>query len=243
MTDNRYDAVIIGGGVIGSAIARELSRYELHTCLLEKTEDVCSGTSKANSAIVHAGYDAKPGSKKAELNVKGNAMMGELARDLEFEFKRNGSLVLCFADEDMPKLAELYQRGLRNGVDVEILSGDAVRKMEPNITNEVVAALWAPTGGIVCPFGLTIALAENACDNGVEFKFNTEVTAIEKAEEGYILKTTNGDVFAKTVINAAGLYSDVIHNMVSETKLHITPRKGDYCLLLYRADSSHPFWV
>ena len=231
MTDNRYDAVIIGGGVIGSAIARELSRYDLHTCLLEKTEDVCSGTSKANSAIVHAGYDAKPGSKKAELNVKGNQMMGELARDLEFEFKRNGSLVLCFADEDMPKLGELYQRGLKNGVDVKIISGDEVRKMEPNITNEVVAALWAPTGGIVCPFGLTIALAENACDNGVEFKFNTEVTAIEKAEDGYVLKTTGGDIATKTVINAAGVYSDAIHNMVSADKLHITPRKGDYCLL------------
>ena len=155
MTDNRYDAVIIGGGVIGSAIARELSRYELHTCLLEKTEDVCSGTSKANSAIVHAGYDAHPGSKKAELNVKGNAMMGDLARDLEFEFKRNGSLVLCFADEDMPKLGELYQRGLKNGVDVKIISGDEVRKMEPNITDEVVAALCtegSPSASIVRVF-------------------------------------------------------------------------------------------
>ena len=215
MMDNRYDAVIIGGGVIGSAIARELSRYDLRACLVEKTEDVCSGTSKANSAIVHAGYDAHPGSKKAELNVKGNAMMGDLARDLEFEFKRNGSLVLCFADEDMPKLGELYSRGLKNGVDVKILSGDEVRKMEPNITGEVVAALWAPTGGIVCPFGLTIALAENACDNGVEFKFNTEVKAIEKTEDGYVLKTNNGDVLTKTVINAAGIYSDAIHNMVS----------------------------
>ena len=237
MADIRYDAVVIGGGVIGCAIARELSRYEMSVCLVEKTEDVCSGTSKANSAIVHAGYDAKPGSKKAELNVKGNAMMGDLARDLEFEFKRNGSLVLCFADEDMPKLGELYQRGLKNGVDVKILSGDEVRKMEPNITGEVVAALWAPTGGIVCPFGLTIALAENACDNGVEFRFNTAVENIEKAEDGYVLKTNNGDIAAKTVINAAGVYSDAIHNMVSETKLHITPRKGDYCLLDKEAGS------
>ena len=231
MINTKYDAVIVGGGVIGSAIARELSRYALSVCLIEKEEDVCSGTSKANSAIVHAGYDAKPGSLKAQLNVKGNAMMDELSRDLEFEFKRNGSLVLCFADEDIPKLAELYQRGLKNGVDVRLISGDEARKMEPNLTDEVVAALHAPTGGIVCPFGLTIALAENAADNGVEFAFNTAVTNIKKGENGYIVETTNGTVEATAVINAAGVYSDVIHNMVSEKKLHITPRKGDYCLL------------
>ena len=231
MINTKYDAVIIGGGVIGSAIARELSRYALSVCLIEKEEDVCSGTSKANSAIVHAGYDAKPGSLKAKLNVQGNAMMDELSRDLEFEFKRNGSLVLCFADEDMPKLAELYQRGLKNGVDVRLISGDEARKMEPNLTDEVVAALHAPTGGIVCPFGLTIALAENAADNGVEFVFNTAVTNITKGENGYVVETTSGTVEATAVINAAGVYSDAIHNMVSDKKLHITPRKGDYCLL------------
>ena len=232
MIDSRYDAVVIGGGVVGCAVARELARYNLSACLLEKEEDVCSGTSKANSAIVHAGFDAVPGTKKAEFNVKGNQMMDELARDLEFEFKRNGSVVLCFADEDMPKLAALYQRGLKNGVEgLEIVSGDKIREMEPNITDEVVAALVAPTGGIVCPFGLTIALAENAADNGVEFKFNTAVKDIKKVDDGYVIETNNGEIFAKTVINAAGVYSDEIHNMVSETKLHITPRKGDYCLL------------
>lgn len=232
MIDSRYDAVVIGGGVVGCAVARELARYNLSACLLEKEEDVCSGTSKANSAIVHAGFDAVPGTKKAEFNVKGNQMMDELARDLEFEFKRNGSVVLCFADEDMPKLAALYQRGLKNGVGgLEIVSGDKIREMEPNITDEVVAALVAPTGGIVCPFGLTIALAENAADNGVEFKFNTAVKNIKKVDGGYVIETNNGEIFGKTVINAAGVYSDEIHNMVSETKLHITPRKGDYCLL------------
>ena len=232
MIGNRYDAVIIGGGVVGAAIAREISRYELNVCLLEKAEDVCSGTSKANSAIVHAGFDAVPGTKKAEFNVKGNEMMDELARDLEFEFKRNGSVVLCFAEEDLPKLQELYDRGIANGVkNLEIVSGDKIRELEPNVTDTVVAALLAPTGGIVCPFGLTIALAENAADNGVEFKFNTEVTGVKKDAEGYVLETNNGEVYTKTVINAAGVYSDEIHTMVSETKLKITPRKGDYCLL------------
>ncbi len=230
--EKQFDTVVIGGGVVGCAVARELAKYELSVCLLEKEEDVCSGTSKANSAIVHAGFDAVPGTKKAEFNVKGNAMMDALAADLEFEFKRNGSVVLCFADEDMPKLAELYQRGLKNGVEgLEIVSGDKMRELEPNVTDEVVAALVAPTGAIVCPFGLTIALAENAADNGVEFQFNTAVENVKKADGGYIIETGRGEIFAKTVVNAAGVYSDVIHNMVSEKKLHINPRKGDYCLL------------
>lgn len=233
MTEKSYDVIIIGGGVVGAAAARELSRYELSVCLLEKEEDVCSGTSKANSAIVHAGFDALPGTLKAKFNVQGNAMMDELAQELSFEFKRNGSLVLCFSDEDMPKLGELYRRGLQNGVpNLQILTGNDVRKMEPNLTDEVVAALYAPTGGIVCPFGLTVALAENACDNGAEFRFNTEVLDIRRnAENGYEIDTTDGTYTAKYVVNAAGVHSDEIHNMVSGKKLHITPRKGDYCLL------------
>lgn len=232
MNGNTYDVVIIGGGVIGSSIARALSKYECRTVLLEKEEDVCSGTSKANSAIVHAGYDAKTGSLKAKLNVKGNAMMGDLSKELDFDFKRNSSLVLCFAQEDLPALQALYERGVANGVpDISILTGDEVRKMEPNVSGEVVAALYAPTGGIVCPFGLTIALAENACDNGVEFVFNTKAEKIEKTTEGYRVITNNGVFETKYVVNAAGVYSDEIHNMVSEKKLHIVPRRGEYCLL------------
>ncbi len=232
MENKIYDTVIIGGGVVGSAIARELSRYKLSVCLLEKTEDVCSGTSKANSAIVHAGFDAYVGSKKAEFNVKGNRMMGKLAEELNFEFKRNGSVVLCFSEDDMPKLYELYERGIKNGVeDMEIVSGDKLRELEPNISDEVVGALVAHTGGIVCPFGLTVALAENAFENGVEFKFDSEVVDIKKGFDGYTVVTNNGDIAAKTIVNAAGLYSDKIHNMVCSEKLHINPRKGDYCLL------------
>ena len=227
-----YDETIIGGGVTGSAIARELSRYDLRVCLVEKEEDVCSGTSKANSAIVHAGYDAAPGSLKAKLKVEGNRIMGKLSEELDFDFKRNGSMVLCFSEEDLPALKELCERGVANGVpDIRIISGDEARKMEPNLSDEVVAAIYAPTGGIVCPFGLTIALAENACDNGVEFKFLTEVEKIETAEGGYRLITDKGEIKTRFVVNAAGVYADAFHNMVCEDKIHIVPRKGDYCLL------------
>ena len=233
MSGLQYDVTIIGGGVTGAAVARELSRYQLKTCLVEKTEDVCSGTSKANSAIVHAGYDAAEGSMKAKMNVEGNRMMGDLSKELDFPFRRNGSLVLCFAEEDRPALQALYERGVANGVpDLKIISGDEVRGMEPNVTDEVVAALFAPTGGIVCPFNLTIALAENACDNGVEFKFLTEVTDVTKIEGGYKLAVKGKeDITTRFVVNAAGVYADVFHNMVSDDKIKIVPRKGDYCLL------------
>jgi glycerol-3-phosphate dehydrogenase len=232
MKELNYDAAIIGGGVTGCAIARELSRYDMSICVIEREEDVCSGTSKANSAIVHAGYDAVPGSNKAIFNVEGNRIMEELSKELDFPFKRNGSFVLCFSEDDRPALNALYEKGVKNGVPgLSILSGDEVRAMEPNVTDEVVAALYAPTGGIVCPFGLTIALAENACDNGVEFLFNTEVKEIRKGENGYDLETEDQIIHAAYVINAAGVYADVFHNMVSEEKIHITPRKGDYCLL------------
>ena len=227
-----YDVTVIGGGVTGCAVARELSRYELSVCLVEKEEDVCSGTSKANSAIVHAGYDAVTGSLKAKLNVEGNRVMGELAEELDFDFKRNGSMVLCFAEEDIPSLKALYERGVANGVpDIQLISGEEARRMEPNLSEEVVAAIYAPTGGIVCPFGLTIALAENACENGVEFKFLTAVKAIEPIEGGYRLVTDKGEIKTNYVVNAAGVYADVFHNMVCEDKIHIIPRKGDYCLL------------
>ncbi len=227
-----YDVIIIGAGVSGAASARELSRYKVNACVLEKEEDVCCGTSKANSAIVHAGYDAANGSLMAKLNVRGNEIMGELAKELDFPFKRNGSLVICRAEEDMPNLQALYERGIKNGVkDLRIINKEEVLEIEPNITDDVVAALYAPTGGIVCPFNLNIALAENANVNGVEFKFNTEVLDIKKTDEGFELQTNNGVYKAKYVVNAAGVYADKFHNMVSEKKIHITPRRGDYCLL------------
>ncbi|MDD3404258.1 MAG: NAD(P)/FAD-dependent oxidoreductase [Hespellia sp.] len=227
-----YDVMIIGAGVSGAAAARELSRYKVNACVVEKAEDVCCGTSKANSGIVHAGYDAVAGSLMAKLNVEGNEMMGDLAKELDFPFQREGSLVVCLQEENRPGLQELYDRGVQNGVkDMRILERGEVLQMEPNISEEVVAALYAPTAGIVCPFGLNIAMAENAYTNGVEFKFNTEVKQIEKIDGGYRLVTDKGDFETKCVVNAAGVYADVFHNMVSGKKIHITPRRGDYQLL------------
>ncbi len=227
-----YDVVIVGAGVVGAAIARELSRYELCVCVLEKEEDVCAGTSKANSGIVHAGYDAVPGSWKARMNARGSALMPELAEKLDFPYRKNGSLVLCFSEEDEPRLEALYERGLKNGVkDLRIISGDEVRAMEPNLSEEVVAALYAPTGAIVCPFGLTIALAENAAANGVEFRFLTAVEKIEKMSGGYAVTTDRGTVTAKYIVNAAGVRADILHNMVSSRRLCITPRRGEYVLM------------
>lgn len=232
MGNKDWDVIVIGGGVIGCAIARELARYDLKICVLEKEEDVCAGTSKANSAIIHAGYDAEPGSLKAQMNVEGNSRMEELSKELDFEFKRNGSLVVCFSEAELPALWALYGRGQENGVPgLRILSGGEARAMEPNLSEHTAAALYAPTGGIVCPFGLTIALAENACDNGVDFRFLTEVLDIETFAGGYLIKTNRGIFHSRYVVNAAGVYADAIHNMVSERKLHITPRKGEYCLL------------
>ena len=227
-----YDVIIIGAGVSGAATARELSRYKVKACVIEKEEDVCCGTSKANSAIVHAGYDAAAGSLMAKLNVRGNQMMEQLAKDLDFPFKKNGSLVVCLHEEDMPNLQALYDRGVANGVkDLRILNQEELRAMEPNISDDAYAALYAPTAGIVCPFNLNIAMAENACVNGVEFKFDTEVTGLHPIEGGWSIETNQGTFETKYVVNAAGVYADKLHNMVSAKKIHITPRRGDYCLL------------
>ncbi len=230
--NNMYDVVIIGAGVSGSASARELSRYKLNVCVVEKEEDVCCGTSKANSAIVHAGFDAEAGSLMAKLNVEGSQMMEGLSKELDFHYKNNGSLVVCLHEEEKPNLQDLYDRGVKNGVkDLRIIDREELVALEPNISDEAVAALYAPTGGIVCPFGMNIAFAENAATNGVEFKFDTEVTGLEKKDGSWVIKTSQGDIETKYVVNAAGVYADKFHNMVSGKKLHITPRRGDYCLL------------
>lgn len=228
-----YDIIIIGAGVTGSSVARELSRYNANICVLEKGEDVCTGTSKANSAIVHAGFDAAEGSMMAKMNVRGNEMMTQLAEDLDIPFKRNGAMVVCIHKEALDGLKTLYDRGIANGVkELRILNREEALEMEPNLSENVQGALYAPTSGIICPFILNIAMAENAAENGVEFRFNTQVEDIKADADGiWHLRTNNGEYTAKYVINAAGVYADIIHNMVSENKIHITPRRGDYCLL------------
>ena len=228
-----YDVIIIGAGVSGSAIARELSRFDANVCVLEKCEDVCEGTSKANSAIVHAGFDAESGSLMAKLNVRGNEMMDDLCRDLDIPFKRNGSMVVCIHKEALPGLQELYDRGVANGVKgLKILNRQEALEMEPNLADEVEGALYAPTGGIICPFKLCIAMAENANVNGVDFRFNTKVERIESDDKGlWHIHTNNGEYITRYVVNAAGVHSGVIHNM------EIIPRRGDYCLLDKEAGS------
>lgn len=227
-----YDVVVIGAGVTGCAIARELSKYEANIVVIERESDVCEGTSKANSAIIHAGFDAKPGTLKAKFNVLGSKMMSEICKKLDIPFKQNGSMVLCFDDERVNELEELKNRGIKNGVEnLEILSRDEAIKIEPALADNVKAVLYAPTGGIICPFHMTIAFAENAADNDVEFRFNEEVINITKESDIYKIETARGVLYTKTVINAAGVYADKLHNMVSKTKLNIVARRGEYCLM------------
>lgn len=226
-----FDVVIIGAGVIGCNVARELSKYDLKICVLEKGSDVAVGTTKANSAIVHAGHDAKPGTLKAKLNKLGNSMFQNLSEELDFPFKRNGSLVVCFDEKDIPKLQELKERGEENEIEgLRILNKQEVFEMEPHLNSNIVAALYAPTGGIVCPYEMTIALAENAFVNGVKFNFNCEVLDIIKEQEIFTVHTNSGDIQTKLIINAAGLNSDTINNMISNNKINIIARKGEYCL-------------
>ena len=226
-----FDVTIVGAGVIGCSIARELSKYNLKVCVLEKGPDVATGTSKANSGIVHGGHDATPGTLKAKLNVRGNEMFDKLIEELDFPFKRNGSLVLCFDESEKDGLQKLLEKGQKNGVpNLEIIGKEKILEMEPNVNDDVVGALYVPTGGIVCPYEMTIAMAENAYTNGVEFKFETEVKNVVKKENGFTLETSKGNVETNLVINAAGLFSDDLNNMVSKNKIEIIARKGEYCL-------------
>lgn len=227
-----YDIIVIGAGVVGTCIARELSKYQADVCVIDKADDVASGTSKANSGIVHAGYDCKPGTLMAKLNVRGNELLYQLAEELDFPIKKNGSLIVCTIESERGKLDVLLDQANKNGVpDARIVEKDELLKMEPNLTPNAVAALYVPTGGIICPFNLAIAMGENAAVNGVEFKFETEVKNIVKKDGYYELDTNKGPLEAKIVVNAAGVYADVMHNMVSEKKMKIVARKGEYLLM------------
>ena len=227
-----FDVLIIGAGAVGCAAARELSKYKLSVCVADKESDVCEGTTKANSAIVHAGFDAEPGTLKAKLNVRGSEMMEELSQKLDFAYKRNEAFVLCFDEAQQDGLKTLLERGEKNGVKgLSIISGIEARSLEPALTDEVVSALRAETSAIVCPFEMTLAFAENAYANGVEFRLSEEVRSIEKTDEGFRVRTSKGEIEAKLIINAAGVYADRIHSMVSSRPMKITPRRGEYMLM------------
>ena len=228
-----YDVAIIGSGIVGASIFRELTKYNLKVVVLEKENDVSMGSSKANSAIVHAGYDPEPGTLMAKYNVEGNKMFDKLCKDLSVPFKRNGSLILAFNDEDLETIKALEERGNINGVEgLKILSKEEVLSLEPHLNEEVIGALYAPTGGIVGIYELTIALMENGIDNGGELRLNSKVVNIEKNDENFKIFLENDDIIeTKFVVNAAGLHSDEIHAMVAEKDFHIVPRKGEYFLL------------
>lgn len=226
------DIIVIGAGVVGCSIARELSKYNLDVLVVEKNSDVSEGISKGNSGIVHAGYNEKIGTLKAKLNIEGNKIFDDLSRDLQFPFKRNGAFILAFSDEDMNILESLKENGEKLGVEgLEILTREEALNIEPNLNKEIVGVLNVKTSGIVSPYEMTIALAENAAENGVEFKLNSKVTNIEKISEGYKVTLNNREVVnGKIIINASGLEGAFLNNLVSMSKREINPVKGEYCL-------------
>lgn len=228
-----FDVVIIGAGIMGAATAYELAKYDLKVKVLEKEHDVSNGTSKANSGIVHAGYDAKEGTLMAKYNALGNSMYEELCKEIDAPFKRTGSLVLAFSEEDREHLKLLYDRGIKNGIPgIKILEKEEVFEMEPNVSKEVVAALYAPTAGVTGPWEVTIKMLENAAINGVDIETDAKVKNVEKIENGYKITLDDGREYeTRVVVNAAGLYADEINNMVSSKKIKITPRAGEYYLL------------
>lgn len=227
-----YDIVVIGAGVVGAMVARTLSKYNLNICILEKENDVAMGATKANSAIVHAGFDASTGSLKAKLNVRGSQMMEAICDELGVKYQNNGSLVIGFHDEDRQMLHTLLDRGIQNGVaDLRIVEQAELKTLEPNISEEAICALYAPTGAIVCPYELTIAAIGNAMDNGADLKCNFKVCHINKIEDGYEICAEGDCVRAKVIINCAGLYSDEIAKLAGDHSFDVHPRKGEYILL------------
>lgn len=226
-----YDVIIIGAGVIGASIARELARYKAKVLVLEKENDVGNVSSMANSAIVHSGYDPKPGTNKAKYNVEGNSMYDLLTKELDVEFKRIGSLTCATNDEEMKIIEGFVERAKENNVEVKILNKEETKKIEPFVSDNVIGALYAPTAGIINPFELCVALCENAIDNGVELLLNRKVISIDKLTEKYVVKTEKEEFEAKVVINAAGLYSDKISKMLGIDHFEINPRKGEYFVL------------
>lgn len=228
----QFDVAVIGAGVCGAMITRELSKLELSVVMLEKCNDVSMGTSKANSAIVHAGFDAEVGTLKAKLNVQGASLMAYYCNKLNVPYKNIGSLVIAYSWDDMQTLETLFERGFSNGVpNMQIISQEELRSMEPYISEEAIGALWAPTAGVVSPYELAIAATENAVMNGAKVRRNSGVFDIEYKDDMFFLSTASGVIKAKYVINAAGVFADKIAQMIGDNSFKIIPRKGEYYLL------------
>lgn len=226
-----YDVCIIGAGIVGTNIARELSKYQLDILVLDKEEDVGCGATKANSGIVHGGYVAKPGTLKGKLCIQGNRMYEQLEQELNFGYKQTGALVLAFNQEDMVGLKRLYQYGLENGLeDLVIIDKEQALQMEPKLNPDIVAALYSREVGITSPYEFAIALMENAIENGVTLKLNSEVKSIKKEGEAFIVATQEESYEAKYIINAAGVFSDTIASMVGQNNFTILPIRGQYVI-------------
>ena len=227
-----YDVAIIGAGIAGCSLAYELGKYQIKTVLIEKENDVSVGTTKANSAIIHGGYDPLPGSKMAKYNVAGNAYIKQLCAKLDIPYKQIGALIMAFSEADERTLEELKSRGIKNGVEgMEIWDKERLHREEPHVSQAARAALYSPNVGIVSPWELALALAEVAAENGVEVKLNTEVKNIKKIETGYSIETNQGSIEAACVCNAAGVFADQVNEMVNDAAFKIEPNKGEYYLL------------
>ncbi|MBE6577312.1 MAG: NAD(P)/FAD-dependent oxidoreductase [Ruminococcaceae bacterium] len=227
-----YDVVIIGAGVVGGMVARTLAKYDMKICIVDKESDVAMGATRANSAIVHAGFDAAEGSMKARMNVRGSQMMESVCRELGVKYKRNQSLVVGFENE-RSEVEAIYKRGLANGVEgLSIVEKDELHTLEPNLNPDLTVALLAKTGAIVCPYELCLAAVGNAMDNGAALELDFEVCGIEKADSVYTVKALDGrEIKAKYVINSAGVYSDEIAAMTGDADFTVKPRRGEYMLL------------
>lgn len=226
-----YDVIIIGSGIVGACVAHYLVPYNLKILLLEKNNEVASGVTKANSAIIHPGYDPKPGTLKARLNVEGNKLYEELTKTLNIPFKRTGSLTVALNEEEEKELINLHERGKVNGVETYLISGDEARKREPNLSDNILMALYAPTTGILAPWDVVFAVLENAIVNGLELRLNNEVKSITKENDLFKVTTNQGEYLSKYVINAAGLHAIDITKMVSTPDYEMVYTRGQYYLL------------
>ena len=238
------DVLILGAGITGCAIARVLSRYDLSVAVADAADDVAMGASRANSAIVHAGYDCKPGSAMARMNVEGNRLYDAWCDDLNVPLGRCGSLVLAFSEEEMETVRELYDFGIKNGVpDMRILGAEETHAQQDNLSAEVVGSLYAGTGGITCPYELTQACARAAALNGVAFHLGWRAVSAEKGADCLTIVNDKGErLQARYVVNAAGVYADDVARMVGDDSFAITARRGEY-LLLDRASGAQVYTV